>query len=120
MQKESPVLGNVQLLGECCGQHTRSAVDVQTSINSNSLYGSTKEIAKKVFNSSGCTPTTESDREQQPKADCTYVAVFANAEFADNTYAANCVPAQVCKDDVMGKGLIATYGVVLQLRDSWE
>ncbi|CAE7242751.1 unnamed protein product [Symbiodinium pilosum] len=116
LQDTSPALGKLQLLGACCDQHIGRAV-VQTSINSNALYGSTAEIAKTVFKSSDCTPVTKADWDGKAEADCSYVAIFSNTEFADNEYAANCVPAQVCKDDVVGmtKGLIATYGVALQI-----
>ncbi|CAE7332379.1 unnamed protein product [Symbiodinium necroappetens] len=108
--------GGLQLLGACCGEQRQKALEVETSINSNTLYGSTKEIAEVLFNASACAPVPETDRGQKAKAGCAYVAIFANTEFADNEYAANCVPAQVCKDDVLGrtKGLIATYGVLLQ------
>ncbi|CAE7259615.1 unnamed protein product [Symbiodinium sp. CCMP2456] len=108
--------GGLQLLGACCGEQRPKALEVETSINSNTLYGSTKEVAEVLFNASACVPVPETDRGQQAKAGCAYVAIFANTEFADNEFAANCVPAQVCKDDVLGKtkGLIATYGVLLQ------
>ena len=108
--------GGLQLLGACCGEQRQKALEVETSINSNTLYGSTKEIAEVLFNASACAPVPETDRGQKAKAGCAYVAIFANTEFADNEYAANCVPAQVCKDDVLGrtKGLIASYGVLLQ------
>ena len=48
---------------------------------------------------------------------CTYFSIFENEDHAENTYAANCVPATVCKEDVVGmtKGLVATYGVVMQI-----
>jgi len=111
-----PALGGLQLLGACCGEQRGKALEVQSSINSNTLYGATKEIAEVLFNSSACSPVPETDRGQKAKAGCAYVAIFANTEFADNEYAANCVPAQICKEDVLGrtKGLIATYGVLLQ------
>ena len=49
--------------------------------------------------------------------DCNYFFVFKNKAHAEHDYAANCVPAAVCKDDVVGmtKGLVGTYGVVLQI-----
>ena len=49
--------------------------------------------------------------------DCQYVMVFEDTTAPINELAANCVPATICAEDVVGmtKGKIATYGVVLQI-----
>ena len=50
-------------------------------------------------------------------ADCNYYYIFKNSEHAEHDFAANCVPSSVCKEDVVGmtKGMVATYGLVLQI-----
>ena len=55
--------------------------------------------------------------KERISADCDYFYVFENNAHAKHDFAANCVPAAICKDDVVGmtKGLVATYGVVLQI-----
>ena len=90
---------------------------IQEGINTNKIYGSTKDVAKQIFEESGCEAVSEEDMEKMGTAGCNYVSVFKNQLHAEHEYAANCVPAQVCKQDVVGmtKGLVATYGVVLQI-----
>ena len=50
-------------------------------------------------------------------AGCNYFSVFENGAHADHEYAANCVPATTCKENVVGmtQGMIALYGVVMQI-----
>ena len=91
-------------------------MEMQNSINTNEIYGSTKDVVKS-FAESGCSPVATKDMEKMGTAGCNYISVFENENHADHEYAANCVPAQVCMNDVVGmtKGLVATYGVVLQI-----
>eukprot|EP00439_Symbiodinium_sp_Y106_P000271 s4356_g1.t1 len=41
----NPALGDLQFMGSCCGDYTGAAQQVQSSINTNELYGKTEEIA---------------------------------------------------------------------------
>jgi len=113
----TPTYGATQLVGECCGDYSGAAADVDQSINTNTLYGSLQSVTHKVFHESGCSAITEEKFDAHGKSGCKYFFIFANAAHAEHAFAANCVPAQVCKDNVVGmtQGKIFTYGAVLQI-----
>ena len=92
-------------------------MEVQNGINTNTLYGPTDELAKTIFKDTGCSPVAEKNMNKMGTAGCTYFSIFQNTAHADHEFAANCVPGVVCSADVVGmtKGLIATYGVVMQI-----
>ncbi|CAE7227102.1 CHLP [Symbiodinium natans] len=104
-------------MGSCCGENEGAAMEIQNGINTNAIYGPTDELAKTIFEENGCSPVAEKDMNQMGKAGCSYFSIFENVAHADHDYAANCVPGLVCSADVVGmtKGLIATYGVVMQI-----
>ncbi|CAE7558247.1 CHLP [Symbiodinium necroappetens] len=52
----NPMLGDLQFMGSCCGDYAGSAQDIQSSINTNELYGKTEEVAGTIFKDFGCTP----------------------------------------------------------------
>ena len=107
------VLHVLQLSGDPAG----AAEQVQSSINTNELYGKTEEIAGSIFKDSGCTPVVGDSMKSNATAGCNYFSVFENTAHADHEYAANCVPATTCKENVVGmtQGMIALYGVVMQI-----
>jgi len=111
-------LGKLEVLGECCAD-PGEASEVSDAINSNQVYGKTKEVDKEIFKvgSTACRQMREFEQKNQANKACSYFFVFENTKHADHGYAANCVPAQMCKDDVVGmtKGKVATYGVVMQI-----
>ncbi|CAE7559029.1 CHLP [Symbiodinium sp. CCMP2592] len=113
----NPRLGDLQFMGSCCGDYTGAAQQVQNSINTNELYGKTEEIAGSIFKDSGCTPVVGDSMKSNATAGCNYFSVFGNKAHADHEYAANCVPATTCKENVVGmtQGMIALYGVVMQI-----
>lgn len=113
----NPALGDLQFMGSCCGDYTGAAEQVQSSINTNELYGKTEEIAGSIFKDSGCTPVVGDSMKSNATAGCNYFSVFENTAHADHEYAANCVPATTCKENVVGmtQGMIALYGVVMQI-----
>ena len=94
-----------------------AAMEVQNGINTNTLYGPTDELAKTIFKDTGCSPVAEKNMNKMGTAGCTYFSIFQNTAHSDHEFAANCVPGLVCSADVVGmtKGLIATYGVVMQI-----
>ncbi|OLP94008.1 hypothetical protein AK812_SmicGene24042 [Symbiodinium microadriaticum] len=110
-------LGKLEVLGECCAD-PGEASEVSDAINSNQVYGTDKEIDKEIFKvgSTECRQMRELEQKNPANKGCSYFFVFENTKHADHGYAANCVPAQMCKDDVVGmtKGKVATYGVVMQ------
>ncbi|CAE7770532.1 unnamed protein product [Symbiodinium necroappetens] len=97
LRQASPRYGKLEMMGECCSA-PGEAEQVENDVNTNSVYGSKAEIAEEVFKYTSCS----------------YFMVFQNTAHADHSYAANCVPAQMCMDNVVGmtQGRIATYGVV--------
>lgn len=111
-------LGKLEVLGECCAD-PGEASEVSDAINSNQVYGTDKEIDKEIFKvgSTECRQMRELEQKNPANKGCSYFFVFENTKHADHGYAANCVPAQMCKDDVVGmtKGKVATYGVVMQI-----
>jgi len=113
----NPMLGDLQFMGSCCGDYAGSAQDIQSSINTNELYGKTEEVAGTVFKDFGCTPVVGDSMMSNATAGCNYFSVFENGAHADHEYAANCVPATTCKENVVGmtQGMIALYGVVMQI-----
>ncbi|CAE7468728.1 CHLP [Symbiodinium natans] len=113
----SPTLGSLQMMGSCCDENQGAAMEVQNGINTNTLYGPTDELAKTIFKDTGCSPVAEKNMNKMGTAGCTYFSIFQNTAHADHEFAANCVPGVVCSADVVGmtKGLIATYGVVMQI-----
>ncbi|CAE7406751.1 CHLP, partial [Symbiodinium pilosum] len=104
-------------MASCCGEYVGNVAEVQNDINTNKIYGSTGDVAKQISATYGCSPVAVGSMGKTGDAGCSYVSVFQNMDHADHQYAANCVPSAVCKEDVVGmtKGLIATYGVVLQI-----
>ena len=111
-------LGKLEVLGECCAD-PGEASEVSEAINSNQVYGNVKEVDKEIFKvgNTQCRQMRESEQKNPANKACSYFFVFENTKHADHGYAANCVPAQMCKDDVVGmtKGKVATYGVVMQI-----
>jgi len=109
-------LGKLDAVGECCGDKGQ-ADEVATEINTNKLYGGTGEVKKDVFEETNCRRISEAEKSGRGNQFCSYFFVFENVAHADHGYAANCVPAGICQDDVVGmtKGKIATYGVVMQI-----
>ncbi|CAE7468720.1 unnamed protein product [Symbiodinium natans] len=107
----------------CCALALRglsmegAAPEVQTDINTNAVYGSTADLAETLFKRSGCSPIGSDSMQKTGEQGCIYFSIFENQNHAEHEFAANCVPATVCKEDVVGmtKGMVATYGVVLQI-----
>ena len=90
---------------------------MQTEINLNELYGTPDALKKEFEVESGCHVVEKHEMHKNGDKSCQYVMVFENKDAPVNELAANCVPAGICADDVVGmtKGKIATYGVVLQI-----
>ena len=113
LRQASPRYGKLEMMGECCSA-PGEAEQVENDVNMNSVYGSKAEIADEVFKYTSCRKMGEQERSSQANPECSYFMVFQNTAHADHSYAANCVPAQMCMDNVVGmtEGKIATYGVV--------
>eukprot|EP00439_Symbiodinium_sp_Y106_P040362 s833_g4.t4 len=92
-------LGKLEVLGECCAD-PGEASEVSDAINSNQVYGKTKEVDKEIFKvgSTACRQMREFEQKNQANKACSYFFVFENTKHADHGYAANCVPAQMCKE----------------------
>lgn len=116
-QESDKRFGKLQLIGACCDAAVGEALDMQTEINLNELYGSPDTLKKKFEVESGCHVVNGHEMHKNGDADCQYLMVFENKDAPINQLAANCVPAAICKNDVVGvtKGKIASYGVVLQI-----
>ncbi|CAE7275756.1 unnamed protein product [Symbiodinium natans] len=101
----------------CLQELASEALDLGTQINLNELYGDPDTLRKKVEAYSSCHVVEHRDMKKPGDEDCQYVMVFEDTTAPINELAANCVPATICKEDVVGmtKGKIATYGVVLQI-----
>ena len=98
--------------------HAGEALDVQTEINLNEMYGKNADVLRKELEAAtDCQVVQKKDFGTKPSQDCHYVMVYNDLDAPLNELAANCVSASICKDDVVGltKGKIATYGVVLQI-----
>mmetsp|Transcript_63216 Transcript_63216/g.148465 ORF Transcript_63216/g.148465 Transcript_63216/m.148465 type:complete len:324 (-) Transcript_63216:269-1240(-) len=108
-------LGALEMAGSCCGDYSDASTDFQMQVNTNQIAGSTKDVEKQIFGLKGCSKVEKMD--SFGSKGCNYFFVFENKDYVENTYAANCVPATTCNQDVVGmtKGMIATYGVVLQI-----
>lgn len=113
LREASPRYGKLEMMGECCSA-PGEAEQVENDVNTNSVYGSKAEIAEEVFKYTSCRKMGEHETSSQANPECSYFMVFQNTAHADHSYAANCVPAQMCMDNVVGmtQGKIATYGVV--------
>ncbi|CAE6932047.1 unnamed protein product [Symbiodinium sp. CCMP2456] len=113
LRQASPRYGKLEMMGECCSA-PGEAEQVENDVNTNSVYGSKAEISEEVFKYTSCRNMGEHERSSQANPACSYFMVFENTAHADHGYAANCVPAQMCMDNVVGmtQGKIATYGVV--------
>ncbi|CAE7296852.1 unnamed protein product [Symbiodinium sp. CCMP2592] len=113
LRQASPRYGKLELMGECCSA-PGEAEQVENDVNTNSVYGTKAEISEELFKYTSCRKMGEHERSSEANPQCSYFLVFQNSAHADHSYAANCVPAQMCADDVVGmtKGKIATYGVV--------
>jgi len=117
LKQSNSNFGSLDLLGSCCGESKGQAFQVAQSVNTNNIYGSTIDVAKGIFDKTNCSHVDSQSLDATVSVDCNYFFVFKNKAHAEHDYAANCVPAAVCKDDVVGmtKGLVGTYGVVLQI-----
>ncbi|CAE7161926.1 unnamed protein product [Symbiodinium pilosum] len=117
LQMGASNLGRLEILGSCCGAARGKAFQVVGSINANTLYGSTSDVSKVIFKDGNCSAIDKQTLDVHSRAECDYFYIYENKAYAHNDFAANCVPATICNQNVVGmtKGLVATYGVILQI-----
>ncbi|CAE7942838.1 unnamed protein product, partial [Symbiodinium necroappetens] len=88
------------------------AEQVENDVNTNSVYGSKAEIAEEVFKYTSCRRIGEHETSSQANPECSYFMVFQNTAHADHSYAAKCVPAQMCMNNVVGMGVVERIAFV--------
>ncbi|CAE7840342.1 unnamed protein product [Symbiodinium sp. KB8] len=117
LTKANTNFGELETIGECCGDQKSEADVVRNAINTNEVYGSSGDVEKDIFSRTSCRHINSDEKGAFGKRDCSYFYIFQNELHANHEFAANCVPSTICKEDVVGmtEGKVATYGVVMQI-----
>lgn len=118
LQAINPGLGDLKQMLECCGAASGLAAQAATLLNTNQFQGDIEAKVREDFVGKGkCHDPGLTSLLQEGNPSCSYLYSFASKDFKTYSYAAWCVPMDVCSVDVAGatKGLKVGYSLVLQI-----